>query len=189
MRRLSADYSNFLNRHDLTLKNILRKKSVKKSKKRYKPLSKAKARELSAKFKRTLRERRLATAEKGLKDKHSIDNTVRGGEVDISAAAAKEWESALQKIIKKRHSPILKGGRRRTRRRRGGAPRLRPNASLEEVINVVNECCGILPIPEENAYKKRKITFGKGTPDNPFGITYGRGGTRRRRRRKRRTRR
>ena len=118
MASLSADFSNFLKRYDLTLKNIIRKKSVKKSVKKSKkhvPLSPARARELSERFKRTLKERRLAR--EGLKDfldRYRYDDSRASGNT-LSAAAAKEWEAALNKVKRTRG---LKGGRRRTRRRR-----------------------------------------------------------------------
>ena len=123
MAGLSADFSNFLKRYDLTLKNIIRKKSVKKSAKKRVPLSPAKARELSERFKRTLKGRRLATAEKGLKDfldRHRYDDA--GGDAESVPEDTRKkregelmWDNAIRQITKTRRA---KGGRRRTRRRR-----------------------------------------------------------------------
>jgi hypothetical protein len=199
IKRLSVDYSNFLNRFGLKLGHIMRKKSLKQSKKdlHYTPLSPGRAKELAAKFKKALILKRLKSdARKRREAGESSDDSSSDGNVDVFLASLAKTHPDLwqQKQMKKmtdrggrrtrRRKRRTRRRKRRTRRRRGGAPRLQPNASLEEVINVVNECCGILP--EENAYKKRKITFGKITPNNPFGITYGKGGSRRKRRTRRR---
>jgi hypothetical protein len=60
---------------------------------------------------------------------------------------------------------------------------------LEEVINVVNECCPAFSLGKNTAQPKKKqkkrVRFGKSTPQNPFGYTYS-GGSRRKRRTRRR---
>ena len=98
--RLSTDYSNFLNRFGFKLGNIIRKKSLKESKKnlRYTPLSPGKAKELSEKFKSAHKAKIL----KKFKETHAVSPEPEGSSSDsnvdeIFASIAKSRPDLLRR--------------------------------------------------------------------------------------------